>query len=419
MASSRTDASLFPSRHETFMLLRRQTEVLELMASGAPLEPTLSAILSALEELMPAAQCSVLLYRPQTQTLHHGAAPSLPRSYTEAIDGMSIGPMAGSCGTAVHERGPVVVTDIATDPRWAPFLHLAVEHGLGACWSMPIWGRSGITGTFAVYHAEPAVPTDRERVLVERFTHVASIAIDQSILLEAEVARRSAEAASRNKSEFVAALSHDIRTPMQAIIGMTEMLRSVDMPAERRQTALDMMMKAAQHVTDLVDDVLDLSRIEAGSLPIRQADVDVDAVLAEVRDVSMPLADLREVTVVAVPSGLHVQADPRRLRQVLLNLVTNAVVHNVPGGTARLSAMEATDDIVLVVEDTGRGIPADRLDRLFVPFDRLDVDDREVPGAGLGLALVKALTEAMGGVLEVESTVGTGTRMSVRLPRSD
>ncbi len=402
---------------DPFLLLDRQTEVLEMLAQGAPLEQTLTSILRSLEELMPGAQCSVLLYEPETGTLHGGAAPSLPSTYTDRIDGMSIGPMAGSCGTAVHEQGQVIVTDIATDPRWHEFGLLALDHGLRACWSTPIQGRRGITGTFAVYRTEPSSPSDADRQLVERYTHVTSIAIDQAALLEAEVARRAAEVASQNKSEFVAALSHDIRTPLQAIAGLTEMLRSVDMPAERRQTALDLMTKAAQHITELVDDVLDLARIEAGSLPIRHADVDVDALLNEVCDVIAPLAKTRDVAVMAVLGGLHLQADPRRLRQILINLMTNAVVHNVPGGTARLSAIDADGDTVLVVEDTGRGIPADRLDRLFVPFDRLDVDDREVPGAGLGLALVKALTEAMGGVLEVESTVGTGTRMSVRLPR--
>lgn len=401
---------------DAFEMLDRQTEVLEMLAQGAPLEQTLTAILRSLEDLMPGARCSVLLYNADTGTLHSGAAPSLPHTFTDRIEGMSIGPMAGSCGTAVYEQGPVVVTDIATDPRWSEFGALAVAHGLRACWSTPIRGRRGITGTFAVYRLEPAAPSDRDRLLVERYTHVTSIAIDQAALMEAEVARRAAEVASQNKSEFVAALSHDIRTPLQAIAGLTEMLRSVDMPAERRQTALDLMTKAARHITELVDDVLDLARIEAGSLPLRLSDIDLDPLLEEVRDVVAALAADREIDVAVEASGLHVRADPRRLRQILINLATNAVLHNDSGGRAWLTAHGDAQGVVIKVRDSGPGIPPERLERLFVPFDRLGVDDRDVPGAGLGLALAKALTEAMGGSLAVDSAPGEGTAVSVTLP---
>lgn len=405
-----------PAVADALQVLETQTEILQLLARGAALEETLSIILLSLEGLLPGTRCSVLLYEPQTKTLHRGAAPNLPDDYSHAIDGMSIGPAAGSCGTAVFEQQPVIVEDIATDHRWDEFRTVALAHGLAACWSTPIAGRTGVTGTFAVYRSTPGAPDQRERNLVSSYTHIASVTIDQARLLEAEVARRAAELANRNKSEFVAGLSHEIRTPLQTIVGMTEMLRSVDMPGERRQHALDLMARAGHHVTELVNDVLDLARIEAGSLPLRLEDVQVIPLLEEACDLIAPMAASQEVTVHVMATHAVVRADVRRLRQVLVNLVSNAVVHNIPGGSAWLSASTEGDRVGISIRDSGPGIHPDRLDRLFVPFDRLDAEEGGSTGSGLGMALSLALTQGMGGQLTVSSAPKTGTTVRVVLP---
>lgn len=161
-------------------LLARQTEVLERMAAGAALPDVLTGITLALEELVPGCRCSVLLLDPARATLHHGAAPSLPVAYSAEIDGMPIGEYAGSCGSAAFLGRPVVVEDIAADPRWDAYRGLAAPHGLRSCWSSPILGRGGVLGTFAVYHSCRHRPTGREERLVERLTHLASVAIDHA-----------------------------------------------------------------------------------------------------------------------------------------------------------------------------------------------------------------------------------------------
>lgn len=165
-------------------MLDRQTEVLELIARAAPLPEVLTEILTSLEHLMHGGQCSVLLLNREQGTLHHGAAPSLPAAYVAAIDGMPIGERAGSCGTAAALNAPVVVTDVRTDPLWDDYRDVAVAAGLGSCWSTPIEGRDGLpVGTFAVYRAGPHSPTEREQLLIDRFTHLASVAIDHATLL--------------------------------------------------------------------------------------------------------------------------------------------------------------------------------------------------------------------------------------------
>lgn len=165
-------------------MLDRQGEVLELIAGAAPLPDVLTEILTSLEHLMPGARCSVLLLDRERGTLHHGAAPSLPAEYVAFIDGMSIGDGAGSCGTAAALNAPVVAIDVSIDPRWVDFRDAASAAGMRSCWSTPIEGRDGLpVGTFAVYHAQPHRPTGRENLLVDRFTHLASVAIDHASLL--------------------------------------------------------------------------------------------------------------------------------------------------------------------------------------------------------------------------------------------
>ena len=165
-------------------MLDRQIEVLELIAGAAPLSDVLTRLLTSLEDLMPGTRCSVLLLDREHRTLHHGAAPSLPGSYVAAIDGMEIGDGAGSCGTAAALNAPVVASDVRSDPRWVDFREVADRAGLRSCWSTPIEGRDGLpVGTFAVYHSFPHRPDPREQLLVDRFTHLASVAIDRAGLI--------------------------------------------------------------------------------------------------------------------------------------------------------------------------------------------------------------------------------------------
>lgn len=147
--------------------------------------PTGSQPLSVFHLSHPDSRCSVLLLDGPAGTLHHGAAPTLPVAYSAAIDGMSIGADAGSCGAAAYLDAAVIAEDIALDPRWDGFRDLALPHGLRSCWSRPIRGGTGILGTFAVYHDVPHRPGGREQRLVERFTHLASVAIEHSRLFGA------------------------------------------------------------------------------------------------------------------------------------------------------------------------------------------------------------------------------------------
>ena len=166
-------------RAETF--LAGEKRLLEMIARRNPLPAVLDALCRLVEENSGGALCSVLLLDPNLRQLRHGAAPSLPESYTRAIDGGSIGERAGSCGTAAFRRAPVIVEDITTDPLWEDYRSLAAEHGLRACWSVPIMTQQGsVLGTFAVYKREPGNPDAHQLEAIEQVTHIASIAIERT-----------------------------------------------------------------------------------------------------------------------------------------------------------------------------------------------------------------------------------------------
>jgi len=167
-------------------LLAGEKRILEMIAKSSPLEPILDALCRLGEEMSGNVLVSILLVSPDGKSLRHGAAPSLPKSYTEAIDGALIGPRAGSCGTAAYRGERVIVSDIATDPLWDQYRHLAIDHGLRACWSTPIFSTTrDVIGTFALYSREPGSPSSEQLNLIEQMTHLAAVAIERKCAEEA------------------------------------------------------------------------------------------------------------------------------------------------------------------------------------------------------------------------------------------
>jgi two-component system cell cycle sensor histidine kinase/response regulator CckA len=175
------------------------TTVLEMISSGAPVSDVLQLLCRMIEEQSPSMLCSILLLEADRKTLRHGAAPNLPQGFIQAIDGLTIGPNVGSCGTAAYRAVPVIVSDIARDPLWAGYKELALSHGLRACWSTPIFSKQGdVLGTFAIYYREPRSPSSRDLQLIERATHLVGITVERK---QAEVALRQAESRYRSLVE--------------------------------------------------------------------------------------------------------------------------------------------------------------------------------------------------------------------------
>jgi PAS domain S-box-containing protein len=197
-------------RRQAVDALRQQREVLQAVATAEPIATTLAILTRSFEALVPGALCSILVTDATGQRLHLGAAPSLPDAYNVAIDGTHIGPDVGSCGTAAHRQETVIVADIATDPLWSRFRHLALAHGLRACWSSPVLAGNGtVLGTFAVYRREARLPSERERRLIDDAGALAKIAIlhqrneDERERLVAELDAERSRLAARLEERLV------------------------------------------------------------------------------------------------------------------------------------------------------------------------------------------------------------------------
>jgi PAS domain S-box-containing protein len=193
-------------------LLRCQNQVLELVARDAPLREALDVLVSRIEQMTPDMLGSILLLDADGVHVRHGSAPSLPEAYMRAIDGQPIGPQAGSCGTAAFRREPVIVEDIAVDPRWEPYRAVALGYGLRACWSTPIFdGQRRVLGTFALYFRTPRSPTSRHLHLIDVTTYTAAIAIGHSRERE-ESRRREAQFAEAERIAHLGSYEWEART---------------------------------------------------------------------------------------------------------------------------------------------------------------------------------------------------------------
>jgi phosphoglycerate-specific signal transduction histidine kinase len=237
---------------------------------------------------------------------------------------------------------------------------------------------------------------------------------------EAEQSREIAERANRAKSEFLSRMSHELRTPMNSILGFAQVLARKELPQDQRK-AVDHILRAGRHLLNLINEVLDISRIEANRQTLSLEPVRVDEVVQETLSLIRPLAAQRGCSIeepAAVDAAWHVHADRQRLAQVLLNLLSNAAKYNRPGGSIGVAAEADENRVRIVVRDTGPGIAPEKLEQLFVPFERLGAELSDVEGTGLGLALSKRLVEAMGGELTVASVVGEGSTFTIVLPRT-
>jgi len=528
-------------------LLAEERRVMEMMGRGASLPEVLDTLTHAIETMAPECFCTVLLLDQERTHLLTGSGGGLPKEYMAAVNGLTIGPDVGACGSAAYRNETVIVDDIATDGRFALARDFVMSFGLRSCWSVPIRDSyKQVLGTFAMYHCRPAKPRERELRLVEGGAHLAGSAIerlqamkqlrenDERVKLAEETAalgiwqldfhsgtitiseklavqlglarantrlsleqvrpmipaedwqalcsalERVSEAedsfeaefrvaqpsgsirwlrtqarmefetgqrrrltgasvdvtrahemvvrlerAMQAKGEFLAHMSHEIRTPMNGLLGTVSLLQDLGVTAKQKE-CIDTIQNCGESLLRIVNDILDLSKIESGKLLVESIPFRLATLLEETEAVIAPAAtakglDLRREFEAGLPAALR--GDPQRLRQVLLNLLSNAVKFTEHGSvTLKVSVRERSqNDVTLqfTVADTGIGIPAAAQEAIFEPFRQADSSTtRRYGGTGLGLAISRGLVIAMNGELDIESEPGLGSafRFTVSFP---
>jgi len=257
----------------------------------------------------------------------------------------------------------------------------------------------------------------------QQFIAVVEDITERRRMQEAMSTAQAAERASKAKTEFLSRMSHELRTPLNAMLGFAQLLR-VDPrhPLHPDQRAkVDHIERAGAHLLAMLTDVLDLSRIEAGSLPMAIEPLDLQDVLEQATALVSHQATDAGLRLSSMPpeAGLHVSADAVRLRQILVNLLSNAIKYNRAGGQVAVEAMGLPHEVVITVRDTGRGLDERQLAHLFEPFNRLGAERTGIEGTGIGLVIVKRLVELMQGRIDVSSQPGEGSRFRVWLPRAE
>jgi PAS domain S-box-containing protein len=411
-------------RKRAEVLLAGEKRLLEMIARGNSRELILEGACLLVEELASGSLSSILLLDPNANCLRHGAAPSLPVTYTKAIDGAVIGPSVGSCGTAAYRAEPVIVSDISTDPLWADFRDLALAHGLRACWSTPILSSAGkVLGTFATYYREPRSPGSQEHNVIERITHLASIAIERKQAEEALECLRQAQAdlARVNRvttmGELTASLAHEVNQPIAAAVtNANTCLRWLtrDHPdVEEARAAATRIVKDGKRAAEIISRIRQLFKKGISEREI----VDVNDIIREM------IVLLRgETTQYSIVIGMElaadlpqVMADRVQLQQVLMNLMINGIeAMKDREGTRELdirSQRLQNEEIVVSVSDNGVGLPPQHTEQIFNAFFTT-----KPHGTGMGLRISRSIIESHGGRLWAADNSPRGASFCFSLP---
>ena len=397
-------------------------EVSQAVNSTLDLETVLTTIVAKAVQLSRTEAGAIYTFDESREEFRLRATHGMDEAIIAAIRDRHIHIGETAIGRAVEQREPIQIPDVQNDPSWV--LDVIVRAGFRALLTVPLLGAERIVGALVVRRRQPGEFPQSTIELLQTFAAQSVLAIQNARLFaEIEDKSRQLEEASKHKSQFLANMSHELRTPLNAIIGVTEMLHEDAEAAKQDLEPLDRVLGAARHLLTLINDILDLSKIEAGRMELQLESFALAPLIVNVVKTIEPLA-AKNANQVAVQCDAEIgtlHADQMRLRQALLNLLSNAnkfTDHGTITIDARQRQEGSRDWVTISVSDTGIGMTAEQMGKLFQEFSQADASTtRKYGGTGLGLAISKRFCQMMGGDITVESEPGRGSTFTIRLPR--
>ena len=388
------------------LLLRRYGRLMEIISdvvSTHDLESLLRHIVDAAVELTECEAASLLLHDPKTQHLYFEAATG---DTVEQLGRAAVPAENSIAGWVFTHRAPLLVNDALGDPRFFREVDLLTEFRTRSVLGVPLLHKGTPFGVIEAVNKKQGGFADDDVRILQTLAAQSAVAIENSRLFQ--------------QNDLIAEMVHELRTPLAALTAATHLLQRPELPGDQRQNLGRTIYGEVRRLNEMATDFLELARLESGRVRFVREPVHLGGLVGEVLELVRLQAETEDVLLISdLDSTLApVPGDRNRLKQLLLNLLTNAIKYNQRGGKIFIRLSRHDDRIELAVQDTGRGIPAESLPHIFERFYRVPEREGRGGGTGLGLAIAKRIVESHQGEIRVESEAGQGSTFTVSLPRT-
>ncbi len=378
-------------------ILKVQNLALKKLATGKSLTEILDTLTVGAEKNVENVYASILLLDNSGTRLINGSSPSFSQEMKGAFNGLLVGPLEGSCGTAAYSKQLVIVEDISTDPKWSKYKDFAHSQGIKSCYSAPILGSDdSVLGTFALTSTKTKPPTDIELEIIQSSAHIACLAIERKRYEE------NLQIYAKELEDFSSMASHDLQEPLRKIVVFGDLLQSrIADSDEQSRNYLERMQNAALRMRSLIDDLLQYTKIESKESSYEVIDLRkvVDKVLDDLE------TRIKENNgVINLKSLPVIEVDPTQMHQLFLNLIGNALKFHrkgIPPVINLDTVCKGDGRCMIMVEDNGIGIEEEHIDKIFKPFERLH-GRTTYEGTGIGLTICKKIVSRHGGEILIK-----------------